>query len=374
MGGGLIVGTVTDNTLTPIPGALVALVRASQVCWVVAEDTTDADGEYSMADLLPGPFGVIAGKTGFSTETADSVMMCWWTTRVDFQLEPFDIGWEYYGRRVCGTLSVWGTIDCVPQGDTLFSDYVYKWNAYRGPIPDWANDYLVEFRWDAGCGNIDRFKVAVPSYREHRGHLDLLPHWDLLPLAPWLEDQLTEPLVLPSIGDSTGSIQYVYVLVNPAEWLADPRPLQDTYTVTDGRCDDLPGYLIGTTPFVFDSLAGPDENPFSTTPLTGTLVLDADVTLSSSGLPSGCAYLPGDANGNDMANGIDVSYMVNYLKGFGLPPPDTCDCPPHGVIYSAADANGSCGFNGIDVSYMVNYLKGFGPPPMPCSDCPPAAR
>ena len=86
----------------------------------------------------------------------------------------------------------------------------------------------------------------------------------------------------------------------------------------------------------------------------------------------GCAYFLGDSNGNGEFNGLDVSFSVNYLKGFGPEPPNTCDCPPNGVIYAAADANGNCIFNGIDVTYGVNYLKGSGPLPLGCPDCPPA--
>jgi hypothetical protein len=86
----------------------------------------------------------------------------------------------------------------------------------------------------------------------------------------------------------------------------------------------------------------------------------------------GCNYIPGDANGNGIFNGIDVGWMVNYFKVTGPPPPDTCYCPPHGVIFDAADANGNCAFNGIDVSYEVNYFKGIGGPPIYCIDCPPA--
>jgi len=37
----------------------------------------------------------------------------------------------------------------------------------------------------------------------------------------------------------------------------------------------------------------------------------------------------------------------------------------------AADANGSCDFNGIDVTYMVNYLKGGSQDITGCPDCPP---
>jgi hypothetical protein len=67
----------------------------------------------------------------------------------------------------------------------------------------------------------------------------------------------------------------------------------------------------------------------------------------------GPSYLPGDANNNGEVNGLDVIYLVNYLKGIG-PMPDPL---------LAADANGSCDVNGIDVSYLVNFLKGIGPEP-----------
>jgi hypothetical protein len=105
-------------------------------------------------------------------------------------------------------------------------------------------------------------------------------------------------------------------------------------------------------------------------------ISSAGVTLDTFSISLGptCSYVPGDANGNGAANGIDVVYSVNYLKGSGPNPPDTCNCPPHGTFYSAADANGNCAFNGIDVTYMVNFLKGFGQAPRACVDCPPAGK
>jgi len=64
-------------------------------------------------------------------------------------------------------------------------------------------------------------------------------------------------------------------------------------------------------------------------------------------------YLPGDANNNGTVNGIDVTFLVSYLKGIGSPPDP----------FLAGDANGDCGVNGIDVTYLVTYLKGYGSPP-----------
>ena len=69
-------------------------------------------------------------------------------------------------------------------------------------------------------------------------------------------------------------------------------------------------------------------------------------------------YIVGDVNHNGIANGVDVSYLVNYLKGFGPPPPLEIN-----GFYPEADANGNCDVNGVDVVYLVNFYKG-GPPPI----------
>jgi hypothetical protein len=90
------------------------------------------------------------------------------------------------------------------------------------------------------------------------------------------------------------------------------------------------------------------------------------------GAYSRCLYTAGDVNGNLTTNGLDVIYAVNYLKGIGPAPPDSCDCQQYGMIYSAADANGNCEFNGLDIIYTVNYLKGIGPAPQGCPSCPPS--
>ena len=89
----------------------------------------------------------------------------------------------------------------------------------------------------------------------------------------------------------------------------------------------------------------------------------------------GCAYLPGDINDNGQANGVDVSYGVNYFKGYGNAPPVMCpDCPDPGQnLYAAGDVNGNCQFNGVDITYFVNFLKGLGPALTYCESCPPAS-
>lgn len=68
-------------------------------------------------------------------------------------------------------------------------------------------------------------------------------------------------------------------------------------------------------------------------------------------------YISGDVNHSGDVNGLDVVYMVSYLKG-GPPPPLDVD-----GFYPEADANGDCQANGLDVVYLVGYFKG-GPPPI----------
>jgi hypothetical protein len=63
----------------------------------------------------------------------------------------------------------------------------------------------------------------------------------------------------------------------------------------------------------------------------------------------------GDANNSGAVNGVDVIYLVAYLKGVGNPPAEPQE---------RGDANGDCAVNGLDVSYLVGYLKGLGDKPI----------
>jgi len=89
-----------------------------------------------------------------------------------------------------------------------------------------------------------------------------------------------------------------------------------------------------------------------------------------------CQYAPGDINDNGEANGVDVTYGVNYFKGFGPPPGVACaDCPNVGEsLFGAGDVNSNCQFNGVDITYYVNYLKGVGPALGFCANCPPTSQ
>ncbi len=98
-----------------------------------------------------------------------------------------------------------------------------------------------------------------------------------------------------------------------------------------------------------------------------------DVNFSIEGV---CSYVPGDVNGSGSANGLDVTYMVNFFKGGDAPRESCPPCSEYGnnMLYPQGDVNGSCSWNGLDVTYFVNYFKGMGPPPVYCQFCPPAGR
>jgi hypothetical protein len=64
-------------------------------------------------------------------------------------------------------------------------------------------------------------------------------------------------------------------------------------------------------------------------------------------------FIAGDVNASGRIDGVDIVYLVNFLKG-GPPPPEP---------FLRADCNGSCNVTGSDVLYLLQYLRGYGPPP-----------
>jgi hypothetical protein len=63
--------------------------------------------------------------------------------------------------------------------------------------------------------------------------------------------------------------------------------------------------------------------------------------------------------------------FFGMVDGLHLEVPFTVPCPLRYVLSSVVpgDANGDCRVNGIDVVYLVNYLKGIGQPPS-VGNCP----
>ena len=152
------------------------------------------------------------------------------------------------------------------------------------------------------------------------------------------------------------SIQNTWLFVNP---------INDTIPMADILIAQVTLTAVAVVPAQYNGRIAVSSNDVNEP------ILNIPVTLLVISGGGECQYIPGDANGNGSTNGLDVTFMVNYLKGGPMAPPDQCNCPPYGTVFVAADANGNCSFNGLDVTYLVNYLKGGPNAPDGCPSCPP---
>jgi Zn-dependent metalloprotease len=97
--------------------------------------------------------------------------------------------------------------------------------------------------------------------------------------------------------------------------------------------------------------------------------------LNAVGVCDSCVYMPGDVNNNGQTNGLDVTYLKNYLYSQGPPPPISCTLPYRQSLtrYVAGDYNGDCVVNGLDVTYGIDYFKGQQPDIKWCPHFTPGA-
>ena len=66
--------------------------------------------------------------------------------------------------------------------------------------------------------------------------------------------------------------------------------------------------------------------------------------------------IPGDCNGNNLVNFVDLVYLDEYLYNGGPAP----------TPLLSGDVNGDCDVTKADLIYLANYLFYGGPPPIPC--------
>ena len=187
--------------------------------------------------------------------------------------------WQWTcGTGYSGIATVNGTVNGVIIDPPLGTEIVDEGDRLYGNSPNWATDMrvkLVGIMW--GQARVVEWSWYVPSYDPIDGR------WRMDYLEPWQRERIRSEkdwLILPTPGDSLDDFTEIYVGVDLNQWYADPQPLQQTYLVTNGTCPDLPGYIIGTTPIVFNKEAPPDANPLETMPLTGELSLGGYGTLT----------------------------------------------------------------------------------------------
>ncbi len=164
-----------------------------------------------------------------------------------------------------------------------------------------------------------------------------------------------QPSILSnSDKDASPVLLNVWLFINPS---ADAIPPGDSLTA------QVALNAVTLTP---DTYTG-QINLASNDPADPLVVVPVTLEIMEAG--GACVYLPGDVNGSDSYNGLDITYSVAYFKG-GASPLFECECTPGNTWYVSGDVNNSCSFNGLDVTYGVSYFKG-GAAPVPCQDCPP---
>jgi len=135
---------------------------------------------------------------------------------------------------------------------------------------------------------------------------------------------------------------------------AEIRVLQAYSTRVDARMSDstFGRFFRLLTPGIYTLEVRHPSYPVRT--ISNVVVTEDQITELTIRMGS---LVAGDANDNGLLNGVDVVYLVNYLKG-RVPAPDPIEL---------GDANGDCLVSGADVVYLVNYFKG-GNLPIPCNN------
>jgi hypothetical protein len=273
---------------------------------------------------------------------------CWATAESPRKEDPVE--WGYHPTLKDGLLCVSGTKNFGEYTLPLFdTGYVYVCTTYESYLPLWITNILVEYDWGRSLGSTDQLDVVLPSFNSGDST------WHLLKLEEFLYPQLAvgERLLMPSLGDTSGTVPDLYVVVDIGQWMTGSPLNRSSYSIVDGQCPDLPGYLIGTTPIVFNSDAPYWGSPFETTPLTGTLISDGEVSVGR-----GEEYVCGDADGNGIVNISDAVFLIGYIFGGGA--------APEPLLSGDADCNEIVNIS--DAVYLIAYIFGGGA--VPCAACP----
>ncbi|MCP4582276.1 MAG: S8 family serine peptidase [candidate division Zixibacteria bacterium] len=197
------------------------------------------------------------------------------------------------------------------------------------------------------------------------------------PLSEWNVAEFLSPYSSPPnpAGWSSQSFVGFSRIANSrddAPWLHSETPLRVMRFIV--QTPDNPGLIGQTLPAIGPGLS-PYQGPSNAGDTSGDFsyyVYEYHSLLSFVEAPSGCDYVPGDANGDEQVIGSDVTFLVNYFGMGGAPPPDSCyNESAADWLYSAADANGDCQLIGSDVTFLVNYFRQVQPAILWCPETPP---
>jgi hypothetical protein len=201
---------------------------------------------------------------------------------------------------------------------------------------DSAGIYIIRLWLVDGLGNVSYLNSAVDTML-----YDGSPPYGCEASSPAISGDLSFAVSWSAGADSGSGLSGIYDIRYKdgetgswVDWIAG-------FSGFDSVFAGLHGHVYYFEARTYD-IAGNFE-PFSGIAETQT---EVDTTYTGPG------YIPGDANNSGEVNGLDVIFLVSFLKGIG-PAPDP---------YLGGDANGSCTVNGLDVTYLVSYFKGGDPP------------
>ena len=164
---------------------------------------------------------------------------------------------------------------------------------------------LMFYWWEQGSMLFPGYAIGAIRYEDGG--------WKVVNLSAWANLYIQAKsgqgeLLVPQVADTSASGEDLYTLIILEDWLGSGQPIQDTYSVVDGTCGEIPGLLVSTTPIQFDSLAGPGDDPFLGTPYTGTVHLIAETSLSP-----GCCLEPsvGDIDQSGVVDITDIQLLVD---------------------------------------------------------------
>jgi hypothetical protein len=197
---------------------------------------------------------------------------------------------------------------------------------------------------DLPFSSAENYEIAAPEYGASG--------WQDAILSDWLSQHANAGLSFPLLTDSAITNDTLYVYINLNEWIANPHSADSTYAISNGVCPQLPGYLVGTTPFEFNPSASPDENPVSTTPYSGVVIATEEA-----GFIGNSSYVCGDANGDGFVDISDAVCLIAYIFSGGSAPSPLL----------AGDANCDAAVDISDVVYLIAYIFSGGQPP--CAGC-----
>ncbi|UCC79315.1 MAG: S8 family serine peptidase [Candidatus Zixiibacteriota bacterium] len=310
------------------------------------------------------------------------------STSNTFYIPSFDLpsNYRYYwrvlardnaGNLAYSAIETFGIDNSPPDVPVGFNALPDGWSMDPNFTIDWTNPA------DSSGIAIALYKIGEPPSGDHdtTGHFDAPPggfmadSTGVYPIHLWLEDSLGNVSCANSASDTMfydGSPPYGCETSSPAitaelsftvSWSEGSDTGSGVSGVYDVRYKDgeagswvdwilgfsgMDSVLTGLHGHVYYFEARTYDMAGNPEPFTGTAESETEVDTTY----TGPEYIPGDANNSGDVNGLDVIYLVRYLKGTG-PPPDP---------YLGGDANGSCTVNGLDVTYLVAYFKGGDPP------------